>query len=561
MLFLSGKLKEEDLKGYETSNWGSHYMTQQQMVVLKKISFGRYAIKNVEATICNRYGGPMLFGVSCLDKLHNYSIKETGIYIEDDSEEVSTYANNNVKRITGFTRFCKNKLKILHKERELHPEEDYKYDYTKWCFTIYSIINCCYKPIVTKKKWNKVIPLLEELRPLIQNNLDDDEKNPKQRGAFITAYFYFYLASAYYQADRRQEALDCYEKAKTFFLEGTSTLREIEDCMMNIRKKLREDGQKEEPKLEPIFDVPFEDDVVAHNLHTCEIIDECYGNGEKKTVWTGFNNFQEAFDFSINHRKRLEVIKRVDGEWYRTGNLPTGDFSVYDLELDDNYIRFCSEDDIEKKAKEMVENHDSSDEEFANIINSNKDAAIKALLTVKKGQYDWKHNVILKSDSLAFEGLISPGGSLQWHDIDYTLCVMEVDPEIAQRLVADVLAGKFIPCALGQMPEDFLFLHETTDYFRTHSEDDYTGNNDPDYSKWIVGHFVVMDDDNSIGYSYRETYDNVHWRWQSGEHSNQCGLMESGKDINKNVDYKFCYWQLVRNQKRVSSNIMNSNPF
>lgn len=564
MLYLRGKLSDDDITGHENANWGNHYQTRVPTFKIKKLSFGQFAISDIQASICNRYGGPTLFGMSCLDKLKNYTITEKCISVEDGKEEVKKLVLKQARTVKNYVRYCHNQLKKLHKVREENPEANYKFDYKIWCFSIFGIISNCFNPLHDKDKFDKVIPILEDLRSLIQKNLEYDQEHPDEHGAFISGYFNFYLGTAYFQADRREESIDYYEKAKTFFMEGTSTRQEIDDQIAVIKEKIRKETKEEpsepEPKLVPMRTMDFEGDVKLLGLNKVEIVDNVYGSDEKKNVLTGFKDFKTAFDFSITYHKRLEIIKRVDGVWYRTDKIPTDDLAAFDLDLADKYVSCYFKSDVEHKAKELTEALDSNDTELAERIEHNKEKAIDEIKKLP-GKYSWKYGVILKKDDLSYDCTVSPGGSLKWHDTDIAICAIDVDDSIAKRLVDDVLAGKFIPCALGQMPEDFLFLHEKYDYFRTHNEDQYTGNNNPEYSKWIVGDFVVMDSENSIGYSYRGTYDNIHWRWECGNHSNHSNLMKSGEDINKNEDYTFCYWQLVRNKDAESSDYISSKPF
>jgi len=560
MLFLSGKLKDDDEVGIEYSNWGSHYQARQKIINIKRLSIGNMTIRDVRATICGRYGCPTLFGMSALDKLNNYSIKEDGIYIDDGTELIATIGAGKKKEIKDIKRFSRNLLKKLYEEKEKNSGSDFKYDYTKWCYTIFDILSCCYKPLVEKDKFNKVISILEELRPLIQNNLDYDENNTDERGAFITAYFYFYLASAYYQADRRQESLDCYEKAKKFFLSGTPTLQEIEDCMVKIRQKLTDDGIEGEPELVPMRTVTLEEDVNKLGLQHVTFIDNIYSDGRKKMGYIGFKDFRAAFDFCIFHRKRMEVIQRIDGEWHRTGRLPIDDLSVYDIKLDDSFIIGNFPNDIEERAKKLLDELTDVSEQQIAKISINKERALNELNT-DKGICSWKKQLVLDKNDLSIDSIIMSGANIKWHSQEFAICAMDVEPEIAQKLVDAVLAGKFIPCALGQMPEDFLFLEQQSGYFRVSTDKDYSANNNPNRSKWITGYFVVLDNECSVGYSYRVTYDGLHWRWEEGEHSNVGRLQKGGEDINNNSDHLFCYWQLVRKEGGVDNSVMDPQPF
>ena len=167
--------------------------------------------------------------------------------------------------------------------------EDYKFDYAKHVLTLYHLIQSCY-PLLLDKKCAMVSEILEELQTLIKGNLEDDEKNTSQKGAFITAYFNFYLASAYYGQERFEEALTYYDKAGKFFLQGSSILNEIKEISRRIREKL-EERDKDKPKVfAPAKTTTFEEDVQAYNLQRIEFEDHYYGNGETKSAYVGFEN-------------------------------------------------------------------------------------------------------------------------------------------------------------------------------------------------------------------------------------------------------------------------------
>ena len=245
ILFLKGNLVKSDVKGTSPSSYGGVYTAQQREITIRNLTLGKVKLKNVGASICDRYGGPCLLGMSALDKLDGYSITKDKLIIDDGKPETTVTTGRVKDRKPYMTRF-KGCLKRLRKIREESGVEDYKFDYAKHVLTLYHLIQSCY-PLLLDKKCAMVSEILEELQTLIKGNLEDDEKNTSQKGAFITAYFNFYLASAYYGQERFEEALTYYDKAGKFFLQGSSILNEIKEISRRIREKLEERDKDNSP--------------------------------------------------------------------------------------------------------------------------------------------------------------------------------------------------------------------------------------------------------------------------------------------------------------------------
>lgn len=74
ILFLKGNLVESDVKGTSTSSYGGVYSAQQKEINIRRLTIGKVKLKDVSASICDRYGGPTLLGMSALDKMNGYSI-------------------------------------------------------------------------------------------------------------------------------------------------------------------------------------------------------------------------------------------------------------------------------------------------------------------------------------------------------------------------------------------------------------------------------------------------------------------------------------------------------
>lgn len=560
ILFLTGYLKDADIYGRATSCYGGVCTLSEDLVNFRNVRLGRVRVKNIKATICSRYGGSMLLGMSFLDALKDYSIKSDRLLI-DDGKDNGPVVTNKPKEFKNKQRRIENDIKRLYLIAERSGQEHFKFDYSKHIIIINDLIQYCY-PLLHDKKFQAVADLLEKVYPLLKENIAEDEANPTQRGAFITAYFHYHLATAYYQMDKREEAMEHYNKAQKFFLDGSSVLTDIKNCLDEIRRKNLKEKKDEEPALVPKFSTSLEEEVAQLGLVSVNVLDNIYGNGESKPVLIGFKDFKSAFAFSVHQHKRLEIIKNIDGKWVRTGDLPISDLTFFDLDTEDiekRFACFCIENDLILNYQEIVSKLGPDNKELATKIERNKDEAIKILKQYKEKRLHYSY-VILSKDDLTLIKSIEQGAILEWEDTNLCIGAFDVEPFITKKLEEDVLSGKYIPCAIGQMPEDFRHLAEQCRELGVRNTQGFKGDNNPDETKWIIGKFIILDSEGMPGYCYRETYDDVHWRWQSGEHSN-IGLMETGKDINDNQDYSYCYWQLVREPSIKSSNIISNNSY
>ena len=556
VLFLKGNLVKSDVKGTNTSSYGGVYTAQQREITIRNLTLGKVKLKNVGASICDRYGGPCLFGMSALDKLDGYSITKDKLIIDDGKPETIVTTGRMKDRKPYKTRF-KSCINRLRKIREESGVEDYKFDYAKHVLTLSHLIQSCH-PLLLDKKFAMVSEILEELQALIKDNLEDDEKNTSQKGAFITAYFNFYLASAYFGQERFEEALTYYDKAGKFFLQGSSILSEINEISRRIREKL-EERDKDKPKVfAPAKTTTFEEDVQAYNLQRIDFEDHYYGNGETKSALVGFQNFKTAYAFCRMNHKRLEVLKKVDGKWQRTGNIPSNSLNCWNLEAEEGYKFYSFNSAIDRELKKLTEQL-GDDKERIEQLTKNAEKA-KDILKAEEKENRWDSDVVLHDTDLALDALIKSGASLSWHGQELIFAAMDVEEFITKKLADDVLAGRIIPCALGQMPEDYIYLADKTRELEPYGENDYTANNDPDRSR-TLGPFVLYDDSNCVGYGYRSTYDDKYWRWESVEHCNVGGFPDSREDTSKENDEQICYWQLVIKRDEDQNGIIHPEAF
>ncbi len=556
ILFLKGNLVESDIKGSSTSSYGGIYNVQQKDINIRRLTFGKVKIKDVNASICDRYGGPTLLGMAALDKMNGFSISKDMLTIDDgDPETVITTGKVKISK-PYKTRF-KSCIQRLRKIREESGVEDFKFDYVKHILRINHIIQSCLHLLIDKK-FKLVSEVLEELQPVIKENLEDDEKNIHQKGAFITAYFNFYLASAYYGLDRYEEALTYYDKAKVFFLKDSSVLNEINEISDKIRKKLRE-NEKDKPKVfDPAKTTTFEEDAQTLNLQQIDFEDHYYGAGEVKPAWIGFEIFDAAYTFCRMNHKRLEVLRKSDGKWQRTGCIPSDNINYHNLEIEEGYKAYFFEpavdDDLKKLTEQLGEDKDAIEQ-----VTKNAEKA-KGVLKAEESEHRFHSAVILREADLAFDALIKSGASVSWHGQELIFAAVDAEEFITRKLADDVLAGRIIPCAYGQMPEDYIYLAEKTNELKPYGEEGYTANNDPEHSR-CMGPFILYDNWDSVGYGYRATYDDKYWRWESVQHSNVGGFPKSGDDTSKENEQQICYWQLVLSRDEDEYGIVHPEAF
>ena len=539
VLFLKGYLKKSDITGYSSSSFGGMCTLRQKDVTIRSISFGKVKVKNIKANIYDRYGGITLLGMAFLDKLKNYSITKDKLIIDDGKPDVVT--TGELKTPKRIRKHFTGMLKALGKIREESGVEDFKFDYTKHILQVYAPIQLCY-PLLLLEKYDEVIEILEGLQPIIKGNLEDDEKNVYQLGAFVTAYFNFFLAKAYYNVKRYEDALTYFDKAKKFFLSGCSVLSEINDITNKISEKLDEQSKDEPRVFAPAKTTTFEEDVKSYNLQQVDFEDFYYGAGELKTAYVGFDEYDDAYTFCRMNHKRLEVLKKEDGKWKRIGYIPSDNLDGDNLEMEEGYKHYLVESSIDYDLEKLTEQL-GDDKDKIEIITKNAEKA-KEILEKEFEKKRYGFEVILRKDDLGFDAVIKRGASLSWHGQEYIFAAIDVEEFVTKRLADDVLAGKIIPSAIGQMPEDYTYLSDKTRKLLPYGEEDYTANNDPDKNR-TLGPFILYDQENCIGYGYRATYDDKIWRWENVTHSNIRGFPEYQDDVTLENDCRICYWQLV----------------
>ena len=308
----------------------------------------------------------------------------------------------------------------------------------------------------------------------------------------------------------------------------------------------------------PAKTTTFEEDVQAYNLQRIEFEDHYYGNGETKSAYVGFENFDDAYKFCRMNHKRLEVLSKEDGKWQRTGNIPTENLYYSNLKMEEGFESYLFESSIDTDLEKLTEQLGDDQQKIAQIKENAEKA--KEILKSEKSSYRYYPAVILHEADLAFDALIKPGGSISWHGQELALAAVDIEESVTKRLEDDVLAGRIIPCAFGQMPEDYIYLADKNRELKPFCEDDYAAKNDPENSR-CLGRFIVYDDENYVGYGWRSTYDDKYWRWEGVEHSNLSGFPNSGDDTSLVNDHRICYWQLVLSRKEDNNGIIHPEAF
>ena len=180
----------------------------------------------------------------------------------------------------------------------------------------------------------------------------------------------------------------------------------------------------------------------------------------------------------------------------------------------------------------------------------------KTVLNNEEIESRYYSGLIVRKSDFDYDSIIRPCAYISWHEQELVLAALDVENFITKKLADDVLSGKIIPSAFGQMPEDYIYLADKTQNLKPYGDEEYTANNDPNRPR-MLGPFVLYDNENYVGYGYRTTYDDKFWRWEGVEHSNLCGFPNVGDDTSKENDKKICYWQLVLNRNSDRNGIVH----
>lgn len=150
------------------------------------------------------------------------------------------------------------------------------------------------------------------------------------------------------------------------------------------------------------------------------------------------------------------MLRKNEGKWQRTGNIPSDNLNCWNLETEEGYKFYPFNSEIDRELEKLTEKL-GDDKERIEQLTKNAEKA-KSILDSESNSFRDYPAVALHDDNLAFDALIKSSASLSWHEQELILAAMDVEDFITKRLADDVLAGKIIPCALGQMPEDYIYL-------------------------------------------------------------------------------------------------------
>ena len=232
--------------------------------------------------------------------------------------------------------------------------------------------------------------------------------------------------------------------------------------------------------------------------------------------------------------------------------------NYHNLKIEEGYKPYFYGPEIDD-ALELLTEQLGDDKEKIKQITKNAEKA-KEFLKAEKDEKRYSSAVILREADLAFDAVIKAGGNLSWRGQELVLAALDAEEFLTKKLANDVLAGRIIPCAFGQMPEDYTYLADKTNELKAFGEDGYAANNNPDRSR-CMGPFILYDKWNNVGYGWRTTYDDKYWRWESVEHSNVSGFPLSGGDTSEENDRKICYWQLVIKRDEDQNGIIHPEAF
>ena len=82
LLYSSGKLKNEDFKGYGRSQTASGHIVNNLTIVLKDVEIAGLHLRNVDAVVIEGQNVPLLLGLSAIQKLGKITLSENKLIID-----------------------------------------------------------------------------------------------------------------------------------------------------------------------------------------------------------------------------------------------------------------------------------------------------------------------------------------------------------------------------------------------------------------------------------------------------------------------------------------------
>lgn len=234
------------------------------------------------------------------------------------------------------------------------------------------------------------------------------------------------------------------------------------------------------------------------------------------------------FNIAEKHHLRINILQKDDNKQQSWTLMPYYTFQELHLSnliqnyFDDKYHVVPFKTDYEPCAKQFVNNaiqHGATPTQVENAINDTK--AIERMFDDDKIGYNRPLELVMDKDCT--EHIIVPASNksmVSFNGITLAVALCEPTTQDTEAAISLFKAGSPVPCLNGMLPEDIYALHGNTidgyDFRQFGEEDDFIA----------FGPYVTIDDEGLMGYSYRESYDGIHWFWVGGDHANQFILTE-----------------------------------
>lgn len=157
--------------------------------------------------------------------------------------------------------------------------------------------------------------------------------------------------------------------------------------------------------------------------------------------------------------------------------------------------------------------------------------AIERMFEVEKLGYRKPFALVVDTDCT--EHIIVPthcNSSISFKGITLAVALSVPTKEETDLAICLVKAGKPIPCLNGMMPEDINSRYGDT-------IDGYDFNEfGEEGEQYMQGPYIIIDDEHCIGYSWRQSWDGVHWFWVEGNHSNHTDMKRDVFEKHRNSE-------------------------
>ena len=241
------------------------------------------------------------------------------------------------------------------------------------------------------------------------------------------------------------------------------------------------------------------------------------------------------FYLAEQHHLRINILMKDDNKQQDWDLLP-----YYTLEglcvdnivrnyMGDEYVVVNFDSDYKTYAQRFINNvirNGASPTEVEKAINDTK-ATERMFKNEKLG---YKKSLTLVMDKACTEHHIVPSNSdflVSFKGISLAIALSEPTQEETELAVSLVKAGKAVPCLNGMLPEDIYALHGD-------NIEGYKFNKFGDNDVRILGPYIILDDEDYLGFSYRRSCDGIHWFWVGGEHTNRCAMTIRHFDEDRN---------------------------